>query len=157
MSLVEAEFVDRVQFYANVWWPARSIVADAMEKRFEIYKSGRIISFDNGGCPWKEHFFELEKQQNIEGQIVFCLFQDESNKTWSVAAVPVEDQSFVSRMKLKEDWCALRDQELSEKAQIEGCVFVHAAGFIGGNKTKAGALEMAIKTIEAYDNKINGI
>ena len=57
MSLVGSEFVDRVQFYANVWWPARSIVADAMEKRFEVYKNGRIISFDNGGCPWKEHFF----------------------------------------------------------------------------------------------------
>jgi len=149
MSLVGAEFVDRINFYSNVWWPARSLVADAIEKRFETWEGGKIISFDNGGCPWKEHFFELEKDQNIEGDILFCLFEDETNKEWSVAAVPVEDQSFVSRMKLKEDWCALRDNELSEKAGIEGCVFVHATGFTGGNKTKEGALQMAIKTIEA--------
>ena len=156
MSLVGTEFIDRVQFYANVWWPARSVVADAVEKRFEVSKGGRIISFDNGGCPWKEHFFELEKEQNIEGQVLFCLFEDANNKTWRVAAVPVEDESFVSRLKLKEDWCALRDQELSKKSQIQDCIFVHASGFIGGNKTKAGALEMAIKTIAAHENKSNG-
>ena len=44
-----------------------------------------------------------KKEQNIQGEILFCLFEDETNKTWRVAAVPVEDQSFVSRMKLKED------------------------------------------------------
>ena len=157
MSLVTSEFVDRVAFYANVWWPARTLVADAVEKRFEIWEGGRIISFCNGGCPWKEHFFELEKEQNIEGQILFCLFEDATNGSWRVAAVPVEDQSFVSRMKLKEDWCALRDQELSDKSEIEGCIFVHAAGFIGGNKTKSGALQMAIKTIEACKSNSNGV
>ena len=157
MELVGAEFIDRVNFYAKVWWPARSLVGEAMEKRFEVWEGGRIISLDNGGCPWKEHLFELEREQNIEGQILFCLFEDASNKSWRVCAVPVEDQSFVSRMKLKEDWCALRDQVLSDKAQIDGCVFVHAAGFIGGNKTKKGALQMAINTIESNKANINGV
>ena len=60
-------------------------------------------------------------------------------------------------MKLKGDWCALRDQVLSDKAQIDGCVFVHAAGFIGGNKTKKGALQMAINTIESNKANINGV
>ena len=40
-------------------------------------------------------------------------------------------------------------QELSEASKIPGCVFVHTTGFIGGNLTKAGALEMATKTMEA--------
>ncbi len=30
---------------------------------------------------------------------------------------------------------------------IDGCVFVHAAGFIGGNKTYEGALAMAAKAL----------
>ena len=34
-------------------------------------------------------------------------------------------------------------------SKIPGCVFVHSSGFIGGNLTKEGALEMAIKTMEA--------
>ena len=88
---------------------------------------------------------------------MFLLFEDVTNKSWRVCTVPVEDQSFVSRMKLKGDWCALRDQELSEKSEIEGCVFVHAAGFIGGNKTKEGALKMALKTIEANQSNKNGV
>ena len=157
MSLVESEFIDRVKFYADVWWPARSLVEDAIEKRFEVSEGGRIISFDQGGCPWKEHLFDLEKEQHIEGQILFTLFEDDTNKSWRVCAVPVNDQSFVSRMKLKVDWCALRDQELSETSKIEGCVFVHAAGFIGGNKTKQGALQMARKTIEADQSSKNGV
>ena len=157
MPLVGSEFVDRVKYYARVWWPARSLVADAIEKRFEVSTCGRIILFDKGGCPWKEHLYEIEKEHNIEGEILFCLFEDDTNKSWRVAAVPVEDQYFVSRMKLKEDWCARRDQELSDKSQIEGCVFVHASGFIGGNKTKEGALQMAIKTIESDQTSTNGI
>jgi uncharacterized UPF0160 family protein len=40
-------------------------------------------------------------------------------------------------------------QELSEVSQIPDCVFVHTTGFIGGNLTKEGALQMAIKTMEA--------
>jgi uncharacterized UPF0160 family protein len=40
-------------------------------------------------------------------------------------------------------------QELSEVSQIPDCVFVHTTGFIGGNMTKEGALQMAIKTMEA--------
>ena len=156
MALVRTEFEDRVKFYADVWWPARSLVAAAVEKRFEVSDCGRIIAFDEGGCPWKEHLLNLEDEQNIKGEILFVLFPDDSNKNWRVAAVPVEDQSFVSRMKIKEDWCGLRDQELSEKSKIDGCVFVHASGFIGGNKSREGALQMAIKTINSNQSVTNG-
>ena len=148
MTLVEKEFTERVKFYEEVWWPARTVVENAIDKRFETWKGGRIISFDNGTCPWKEHLYDLEREQGIEGEILFCLFEDDANKTWRVAAVGVEGQIFVSRLKLNEEWCALRDQELSEKSGIDNCVFVHASGFIGGNKTKEGALQMAMKTIE---------
>ena len=157
MSLVGTEFEDRVKFYADVWWPARSLVANAIEKRFEVSDCGRIISFDKGACPYKEHLFNLEEEQNIKGDILFALFPDDSNKNWRVAAVPVEDQSFVSRMKLKADWCGFRDQELSEKSKIDGCVFVHASGFIGGNNSREGALKMALKTIDSNKTVTNGI
>ena len=86
--------------------------------------------------------------KGLEGEILFALFTD-SNGMWRVMAVPVKDQQFESRLKLHEDWRALRDDDLCQKSAIQGCTFVHAAGFIGGNKTKEGALEMATKTIEA--------
>lgn len=43
----------------------------------------------------------------------------------------------------------VRDEELDKVSGIKGCVFVHASGFIGGNKTFEGALEMARKAVEA--------
>jgi len=46
-------------------------------------------------------------------------------------------------------WRGLREEEVSKASGIDGCIFVHANGFIGGNKTREGALQMAIKSIEA--------
>ena len=49
----------------------------------------------------------------------------------------------VVRRSLPECWRGLRDEVLSQKSGIDGCVFVHASGFIGGNRTYEGALLMA--------------
>ena len=75
-----------------------------------------------------------------------CL-QDDREKKWRVQAVAVSPTSFDSRKALHPDWRGLRDEELSKLAGIAGCVFVHASGFIGGNATEAGALEMARKSL----------
>nr|CRX79073.1 hypothetical protein ls5930a1_00093 [Leucosporidium scottii] len=45
-------------------------------------------------------------------------------------------------------WRGIRDQALSDLSGIPGCVFVHAAGFIGGNASKDGAMQMAIEALE---------
>ena len=37
----------------------------------------------------------------------------------------------------------MRDDELSEVSGIPGGIFVHAGGFIGGNQTYEGVLQMA--------------
>jgi uncharacterized UPF0160 family protein len=73
---------------------------------------------------------------------LYCL-QDTRAHTWRVQTVPVEAGSFQSRKPLPKAWMGLRDQELDAESGISGCVFVHASGFIGGNKTYEGTLEMA--------------
>lgn len=55
----------------------------------------------------------------------------------------------VPRLSLPEEWRGVRDEALSELSGIKGCIFVHAGGFIGGNKTQEGALEMARRTLQA--------
>lgn len=62
----------------------------------------------------------------------------------AVAAAP---GSFQSRRPLPTPWRGLRDEELSAAAGIPGCVFVHSSGFIGGNATLEGAVEMAKKAL----------
>ena len=96
MDLVRPEFLDKVNYYANVWWPARSLVAKAIDDRFKIHESGRIVEFSTGGCPYKEHLFELEKEQGLEGQVLFAIFTD-PNGMWRVMAAPVQGKDFESR------------------------------------------------------------
>ncbi len=75
------------------------------------------------------------------------MFTD-SKGTWRVMSVPAQGRQFESRLCLPEPWRALRDDRLSEAAGVDGCIFVHAAGFIGGNRTREGALQMAAKALE---------
>ena len=58
---------------------------------------------------------------------------------------------FNDRLSLPESWRGYRDLQLSEIAQIDDCVFVHSSGFIGGNKTFQGVLEMAKKSLASSD------
>nr|CAB3447543.1 unnamed protein product [Digitaria exilis] len=69
--------------------------------------------------------------------------EDERSQSWRVQAVAVAPDRFESRKALPEKWRGMRDDELSAETGIPGCVFVHMSGFIGGNKTYEGALEMA--------------
>ena len=55
--------------------------------------------------------------------------------------------SFESRKPLPEAWRGVRDDELSKLSGIDGCVFVHASGFIGGNKTEEGTMKMAFAAL----------
>jgi len=57
--------------------------------------------------------------------------------------VTVEGQAFENRLGLPEEWRGVRDQDLETVTKIPGSRFVHSAGFIGGNDTFEGALEMA--------------
>ncbi|KFM59707.1 UPF0160 protein MYG1, mitochondrial, partial [Stegodyphus mimosarum] len=136
-QLVEQEFLDRVNFYGKIWLPARDIVKSAILNRISVHPSGEIIELDNGGCPWKEHLFELEKSLNIEKPIKFVIYTD-MNGNWRIQCVSVSPFSFENRLSLKAEWQGLRDEELSIKSGIPECVFVHASGFIGGNKTREG-------------------
>jgi len=133
-----------------------------LEERFAVDPSGQILEFGNGGCPWKEHLFELEEEQGLgvetngvnghgsqgKTKILFVVYTDQ-NGMWRVQCVPVRPSSFENRLGLMESWRGVRDAELEGVSGVEGATFVHMGGFIGGNKTKEGALKMARLTIEA--------
>jgi uncharacterized UPF0160 family protein len=113
--------------------------------------------------------FELEAELGVtdETKPFYVVYPDETAGNWRVQAVPVSSDSFESRKALPEAWRGLRDEKLSEVSGIEGGIFVHASGFIGGraalsrhfvdldidsrspgNKTKDGALALARKALE---------
>ncbi|GAA5922716.1 hypothetical protein JCM1841_001116 [Sporobolomyces salmonicolor] len=151
-QLAGKEFLDRLDYLEKAWLPAREIVQRAVEKRKDVHPSGKVLVFDEF-APWKEHLHILEQDLAIPADELplYALYPEDSKKPeskWRIQAVPVTSESFESRKALPEAWRGVRDDQLSQLTGIDGCVFVHAAGFIGGNATKDGAMTMAIKALE---------
>lgn len=147
IELVGEEFLYNIHNSINDWLPARNIVKKALTERFEIDKSGEIIELDQE-IPWHVHLSNLEKEMNIEPSIKYVIYENKSCNTYQLRAVPVEPGSFVVRMFLPEPWGGLRSSALDQVTGISGCEFVHSVRWIGGHKTKEGALEMARKSLE---------
>jgi uncharacterized UPF0160 family protein len=122
--------------------PARTIVANAVNSRYECDSSGEIICLPSGGLPWKTEVYDLEVELDIAPLIKYVLYQDES-QMWRIQCVSVKGKAFENRLGLPSEWRGVRDEDLSKIAGIDGCTFCHAGGFIGGNKSYEGVLEMA--------------
>ncbi|KAJ4292334.1 hypothetical protein N0V90_008994 [Kalmusia sp. IMI 367209] len=143
------ELTDR----ANAWLPARQAVKRAYEDRLQYDPQGRILVLPDG-MPWADHLYTLEKESPIpEGvapHVLYVLFPEstEPDSKWRIRAVSKENGGFQNRKDLPDPWKGVRDEQLSEVSGIPGGVFVHAAGFIGGNKTFDGALAMAKKACD---------
>jgi uncharacterized UPF0160 family protein len=150
-ALMGTSFVRKLTLAHTRWLPARSTVLNAYTNRHETDPSGAIITLPTGGVPWKEHLYTIESENPANTKVLYVLYPESgvSDSKWRVQAVGVSAESFESRKPLKAEWRGVRDEDLSAKAGIEGCVFVHASGFIGGNLTRAGALEMARQSMVA--------
>ncbi|KAK4472461.1 hypothetical protein MN116_003711 [Schistosoma mekongi] len=162
LNLVNCEFLDTVDYFANCWWPARHIVAKAMGCREAVDPSKTILVLDRS-CPWKSHLFDLEREERMETvvypeplhrenyrpvlkfppQILFVVLPSDGN--WVVQAVPKE--KFEIRLPFPIDWRSLQDDQLCSITGIPGCIFVHNSGHLGSNKTREGAIEMARSVI----------
>ncbi|KAG5510588.1 hypothetical protein JKF63_06885 [Porcisia hertigi] len=140
VEMAVSEFFQALTYLAFSWLPARSIVEAVFQHRHEFAESGKLMVFkDTKMCPWKDHLFELEKEHNCFGTVLYVVFSD--GKGWRVQAVPKTSTSFDIRKPLP--YRGLRDEELSAASGIEGGVFVHVSGFIGGMKTFDGAMALA--------------
>ena len=96
------------------------------------------------GCPWKEHLYEIEKENGAEGQVKF-IFRKDQRGLYRIQAVSESISSFTNRVSLCAAYRGKRNAELNAASGFEDCEFVHAAGFVGG----AWSLETAIKMAEA--------
>lgn len=152
-AFVGEQFVLELTDRAAAWLPARKAVAEAYAARLQYDSAGRILVL-NKGMPWADHLYTLEKEGEIPAgvapQVLYVLFpeSDEADSKWRIRAVSKENAGFENRKDLPDAWKGVRDEELDKVSGISGCVFVHAAGFIGGNKTFDGALAMAQKALE---------
>jgi len=104
-------------------------------------------------CPWKDHLYNLEEEMSIE-QILYVLYGD-SDGRWRIQCVGEAGVAFKSRLPLPEAWRGKRDEELAKISGINGTVFVHNTGFIGGAQTYEGVLEMARSSLRMLQENNN--
>jgi len=136
----------------TAWLPARAIVREAFANRSKVHSSGAIVALPHrdGGLPWSDHLYAAEEEDG-GAKVLYVLFPETGadDSKWRIRSVSVGRGSFKNRKDLPDAWKGVRDDQLSEVAGIPGCVFVHASGFIGGNLTYNGVLQMAIKAVES--------
>ena len=146
------QFVSELADAFRSWLPARHVVQEAFMQRKQYDSAGRILvlPWRKEGLPWHDHLYKIEAEQGESGSTLYTLFAEsgEPESKWRVRAVSRSSEGFELRKPLPEKWRGVRDDELSKLSGIGGCVFVHASGFIGGNKSFDGALKMAQKALE---------
>jgi uncharacterized UPF0160 family protein len=63
-ALTGSEFLSKLSYLAEAWLPARSIIQKAFAERHSHHPSGKILVFETF-APWKEHLFEVEKDEGV--------------------------------------------------------------------------------------------
>ncbi|KAJ3375486.1 hypothetical protein GGF31_004605 [Allomyces arbusculus] len=165
MSIVGAHFDRCARYLGLAWAPARTMVEDALAQvsvRTAATKSAahaHILVMEQY-CPWKDHLNSLEPAASHavtvplqEGApvpsnvLLYVVFPDTSG-SWRVQAIAVRPDSFESRKPLPSKWRGLRDAALDAVTGVPGGVFIHASGFIGGHKTREGAIKLAEMAVD---------
>lgn len=114
-------------------------IKNAMKNRYNIYDSGEIIVVDCD-CPnWLYCIRDYENKnpyKNDELIVKYIIYPDGEN--YRTRAIPSSKQ-FENRSTLMGIDDIIKKDELLK----EEIIFIHSAGFIGGAKTKDGAIKMA--------------
>ncbi|KAI9815006.1 MAG: hypothetical protein M1827_002849 [Pycnora praestabilis] len=148
-TLMGTTFLRKLDYYFHAWLPARGVVHESYNARKQYDAQGRIMVLKRS-VPWKDHLYSLEASNPEEKVVQYVLYPEGPHEgaKWRIQAVSVTRDSFESRKPLPEAWRGVRDERLDEVAGIQGCVFVHASGFIGGNKNWEGIKQMAQTAVE---------
>ena len=95
--------------------------------------------------PWKGTL--LKSESNKVNDIYLTVFPSQRGG-WNFQGVPLSPASFDTRIKVPEEWCGKRDQELVELTGVEGARFIHPGGFIGGAENFESIMELAQRIVE---------
>ncbi|MCG5239959.1 MYG1 family protein [Azospirillum doebereinerae] len=94
------------------------------------------------GMPWQGPAHDADLP------VLFAVYPDKGGDAWMVGCMPPEPGSFAQKLPLPQAWAGLRDAELVRVSGVPDAVFCHLNRFIGGARSRAGALAMARLAIE---------
>ena len=151
MRVAEEELMWQIRSIALIYIPARQVIDECWQKKDDFHKSGELILIDRA-CPWKDHLFDLEEENNQVGKIKFAFFKDDRG-LWRVQAIPLRNSPFENRISLAKAWRGLRGEELKKVSGFEDAEFIHHAGFIGGAWSLESCIKMAEVSIQEHNDE----
>lgn len=119
---------------------ARLLADSLIMAAYEAAADKRVLVLDTG-MPWKNVAFKNELP------ILFCI-SPASNGNWMIDTMPPEPGSFAQRLPFPQSWAGLQGEALAAVCGVDDAVFVHVRRFVGGARTRAGAVAMTMKILE---------
>lgn len=78
-----------------------------------------------------------------DSALKYLVYPGPGGRQWMVQQIPKAVGSFEGRLPLPEAWAGLRGEDLAKATGVEDAVFCHPGRFIGGAKSKEGAVKLA--------------
>lgn len=95
----------------------------------------------------KDLIYDIDKK--FEKNLKFVIVKSDSD--FRILTMPTEKGKFSIKYPLHVCWRGYSGKELEKISGIQGCIFVHATGFTGGNKTLEGAIEMCKMSLKKLE------
>jgi uncharacterized UPF0160 family protein len=96
-----------------------------------------------------DRFLPWAHSIQVPDGIEFVVFPATTGDQWMVQCVPPYPGSFEQRKPLPASWAGLRDSDLAELTQVDDAIFCHIGRFIGGARSREGALDLAHQAVDA--------
>eukprot|EP01055_Gregarina_sp_Pseudo9_P000732 Gregarina_sp_Pseudo_9__731@NODE_1467_length_1575_cov_34_336589_g1362_i0_p1_GENE_NODE_1467_length_1575_cov_34_336589_g1362_i0NODE_1467_length_1575_cov_34_336589_g1362_i0_p1_ORF_typecomplete_len357_score93_95UPF0160/PF03690_13/8e43_NODE_1467_length_1575_cov_34_336589_g1362_i01211191 len=139
---------DMISSLSNEFYPGLAVVREALEDEKNVAR--RVLKLSHY-VPWQTYLYDEEDARGLDSEhnMRWVIFQDERSLQWRATSPAERGDRFKNRSLVDESLRGLRDNELSEKVGIEGCVFVHHTGFTCGGAS----LEAVLGLIAYNDSK----
>lgn len=84
----------------------------------------------------------MEQEEKISPNIKYVIYKGGSNM-WRIQCAPIRPGSFELRVPFPEEWRGLSDETLQNVTKVPDSIFVHHSGWIAGNRTLEGSIQLA--------------
>lgn len=146
-QLFDIAFQGAVEFAQGVL--KRQVLASASELRAVSEFTEACLAHGSGVAVLERFLPWAYNGTKVPEDILYVVYPSSNGETWMVQCVPPKPGSFEQRKPLPEAWAGLRDDVLGEVCGVKDAVFCHNGRFIGGAKSRAGALDMAFAAAAA--------
>lgn len=106
MDICYDEFIYELKNQFASIFISREIVNRAYENRFTVDPNGQIIVLDKF-TKFQKQIEELEKRDNVQNQVKYCIFKDDFNQEYRIRCLSQEGQGFLNRKGLLKEWRGL--------------------------------------------------